>query len=115
MSTFESLSKEPEFIKLDAKRGASLEALVVHNESLNALDREKPTLRAFQRLEVKIDDQIKVLEGASNVLVAWFIKHGGDTLNDPGYKDYRVKAVKILNELEVVREDYHNMLKTRVF
>ena len=56
MSTFESLSKEPEFIKLNAKRDASLEALIVHNESLNALDREKPSLRAFQRLEVKIDD-----------------------------------------------------------
>ena len=44
MTTFEILSKEPEFVKLDAKRGASLDALIVHNESLNALDREKPSL-----------------------------------------------------------------------
>ena len=73
MTTFESLSKEPEFIKLNAKRDASLDALIIHNESLNALDREKPSLRAFQRLEVKIDDQIKVLEGATNAVAAWFI------------------------------------------
>ena len=113
MSTFESLSKEPEFIKLNAKRDASLDALMVHNESLNALDREKPSLRVFQRLEIKIDDQIKVLEAASNAVAAWFSKHGGDLLNDSDYKAYRVKAVKLLNELEIVRETYHDLLKAK--
>ena len=61
MSTFESLSKEPEFIKLDAKRAASLVTLINYNESLKELDQEKPSLRAFQRLESKIDNQILVL------------------------------------------------------
>ena len=108
MSTFESLSKEPEFVKLDAKRASSLVALIVHNESLRELDQEKPSLRAFQRLEGKIDEQIKVFEVASNAVTAWFTKNGGDYLNDSGYKDYWVKAVKILNELELVREDYYD-------
>ena len=94
MSTFESLSKESEFIKLDAKRAASLDALIDHSETLIALDQEKPSLRAFQRLEGKIDEQIQILEAASNAVAAWFTKNGGDNLNDTGYKAYRVKAVK---------------------
>ena len=86
MTTLEILSKESEFIKLDAKRGASLDTLTDHNEAINALDQEKPSVRAFQRLEVKIDDQIKVFEVASNAVAAWFTKNGGDNLNDTGYK-----------------------------
>ena len=113
MTTFESLSKEPEFIKLNAKRDASLDALIIHNESLNALDREKPSLRAFQRLESNVDEDLKLLKVASNAVAAWFSKHGGDLLNDSDYKAYRVKAVKILNELEIVREDYHDLLKDK--
>ena len=76
MSTFELLSKEPDFIKLDAKRAASLDALIDHNESLKALDQEKPSVRAFQRLEGSIDDDIKVFKAASNAETAWFTKHG---------------------------------------
>ena len=68
MSTFESLSKEPDFIKFDAKRGASLDALMVHNESLEVLDVEKPSLRAFQRLEDSIDDDLRILKAASNAV-----------------------------------------------
>ena len=74
MSTFESLSKEAEFIKLDAKRAASLVALIDHNESLNELDQEKPSVRAFHRIEGKIDDQIIVYEAASNAVATWFTK-----------------------------------------
>ena len=113
MSTFESLSKEPEFIKLDAKRAAPLGALIDHNETLKELDQEKPSLRVFQRLECKIDEQIKVYEAASNAVATWFTKNGGDNLNDSGYKAYRVKAVKILNELEVARENYHDLLEDK--
>ena len=91
MSTFESLSKEPEFLKLNAKRDASLVALSDHNESLKELDQEKPSLRAFQRLECKIDDQIKVLEAASNAVAAWFSKHG-DLLNDSDFLLWLPKA-----------------------
>ena len=58
MTTFEVLSKEPEFIKLNAKRDASLVALIDHNETLRELDQVKPSLRAFQRLEVNIDDDL---------------------------------------------------------
>ena len=53
MSTFELLSKEADFIKLDAKRAASVDALIDHNESLKALDQEKPSVRAFQRDKVQ--------------------------------------------------------------
>ena len=113
MTTFEILSKESEFTKLNAKREASLEALTVQKESLNALDQGKPSLRAFQRLESKIDNQILVFEAASNAVTAWFTKNGGDYLDDSGYKDYRVKAVKILNELEIVRETYHDLLEDK--
>ena len=45
MTTFAILSKESEFIKLDAKRGASLDTLTDHNEAINALDQEKPSVR----------------------------------------------------------------------
>ena len=86
MSTFEALSKEPDFIKLDAKRGASLDTLSDHIESLKVLDVEKPSLRAFQRLEAKIDDQIKVFEVATNAVSTWFIKNGGDRLNNSDYR-----------------------------
>ena len=113
MTTFEALSKESDFIKLDAKRAASLDALVDHHESLNALNVEKPSLRAFQRLEGSIDEDIRLVKAASNAVAAWFTKNGGDNLNDSGYKAYRVKAVKILNELEIDRENYHDILKDK--
>ena len=60
-----------------------------------------------------IDEDLKLFKVASNAVAAWFIKHGGDHLNDSDYKAYRVKAVKILNELEIVREDYHDLLKDK--
>ena len=103
MTTFEVLSKEPDFIKLDAKRTAALVALSDHHESLKALDVEKPSVRTFQRLEGSIDDDIQVFKAASNAATAWFTKNGREPLDDSGYKAYRVKAVKKLNELEIDR------------
>ena len=92
MATFEVLSKESDFIKLDAKRDAALDALIVHKESLEALDTEKPSKRAFHRLEVNIDEELKLFKVASNAVTAYFSKNGGDILNDPGYKEYRGKS-----------------------
>ena len=111
MSIFESLSKEPEFVKLNAKRASALDLLVNHKESLEELDEVNPSLRAFQRLEVKIDTVIGNYETASCAVAAWFTKNDGDTLTDAGYKAYRVKAVKVLNEVEILRDKYHDIFK----
>ena len=113
MSIFESLSKEPEFVKLNAKRASALDLIVNHKESLEELDEVNPSLRAFQRLEVKIDTVIGNYETASCAVAAWFTKNDGDTLTDAGYKAYRVKAVKVLNEVEILRDKYHDILKDK--
>ena len=34
-------------------------------------------------------------------------------MEDPGYKAYRVKAVKIYNKLEIDRENYYDLLKEK--
>ena len=95
MTTFENLSKESEFVKLNAKRASVLDLLTNYKESIEQLDRENPSLRAFQRLEVKIDVAIDNYEVASCAVAAWVTKNDGDTLTDSGYKDYRVNAVKV--------------------
>ena len=113
MSAFDSFSENPDFVKLNSKRDAVLFELVSLKESIEALDKEKPTLRAFQRLEGKIDENIADLEAANKTVAAWFSKNGGDVLNDTGYKSYRVKAVKIINEVELAREAYHELLDSK--
>ena len=113
MSIFESLSEQPEFLKLNAKRASALDLLINHKESIESLDKARPSLRAFERIEFKMDDVIATYEEASCAVASWFTKNGGDTLTDSGYKAYRVKAVKVLNEAEVVRESYHDLLKEK--
>ena len=70
-------------------------------------------MRAFHRLEGNIDEELKLFKVASNAVAAWFTKNGGDNLNDSGYKAYRVKAVKIINDLEIARENHHDLLKSK--
>ena len=113
MTEFVSLSDDKEFKKLNARRVAALSMLVSLKESIEALNEENPNLRAFQRLEGKIDENIADLEAASKAVAAWFTKSGGDALTDSGFKAYRVKAVGIFNETELAREAYHELLDSK--
>ena len=113
MSTFVSLSEENELKKLDARRMAAVSDLLSYKEALETLNKEKPSLRTFQRLEGKIDEKIATLEAASTAVAAWFTRNGGKVLEDADYKAYRVKAVKIINEIEILREEYYDLLDSK--
>ena len=110
MSTFDSLSENAEFKKINARRIAALSVLVGLKESIEALDVAKPSLRAFNRLETAIDEKTDAVQSDSEAVAAWFTKNGGDALNDSGFKSYRGIAVQILNDVETVREQHHDLL-----
>ena len=65
MAKFDSLSEEKEFVALDAKRCVVLSQLLDLKKSLNALSKDKPSLRSFERLETRIDEKLDQLEAAS--------------------------------------------------
>ena len=55
MAKFDSLSEEKEFVALHAKRGAVLGQLSKQKKSLEALSKDNPSLRSFERIGTKID------------------------------------------------------------
>ena len=110
MASFVSLSDDKEFKKLDGRRGAALSILVTLKESIEALSEETPSLRVFNRLDAEVNAEIGALREASRAVAAWFTKSGGKILVDTDYKAYRVEAAKVINEVELVREAYHDLL-----
>ena len=113
MAKFNSLSEEKEFVALHAKRGAVLGQLLDLKKSLNALSKDKPSLRSFERLETRIDEKLDQLEAASVAVCSYFIKMGGDPLDDTEYDEYRDTATNLTGEIEILRESYHDILKAK--
>ena len=112
MLKFNSISKEKEFLALDAKRLAILGQLSGLKKALET-SRQKPSLRSFQRIEAKVDNQLDQLATASMATSAYFAKAGGDPLNDPGFQSYCDTETNIMGELQILRESYNDILKSK--
>ena len=77
MAKFNSLSEEKEFVALHAKRCAVLGQLSKLKKSLEALSKDKPSLRSFERLEARIECEMEQLNLASKAVSSYFSKMGG--------------------------------------
>ena len=115
MSNFDSLASEKEYVQLNSKRSAALVRLTNLKKSLEALPRDKPSLNAFERITARIDGRVEQLEIATEAVSAYFSKMGGDPLNDSSFIEYCNIETNIIGEIEILRESYHDLLKTRGF
>ena len=113
MAKFVSLSEEKEFKALNAKRDASLVELSRIKKSLEALSKDKPSLRSFERLEARIECEMEQLNLASKAVSSYFSKMGGNLLSDSGFDDYCDVATNLTGEIEILRESYHDILKAK--
>ena len=113
MSKFDSLSQEKEFLALDAKRAAVLVHLSNIKKSLEALNHDKVSLRAFERVEAKIDSRMDQLETATEAVSLYLSKAGGDPTSDSGFESYCNVGINIMDELDILREDYFAQLKSK--
>ena len=112
-SFFASLSNEKDFLALDAKRLTVLVELSVQKKALEALSRERPSVRSFERIEARIESGLDNLQTANGAVTSYFRKVGGDPLNDTGFDNYQDTATNITGEIEILRESYHELLKSK--
>ena len=113
MSKFDSLSSEKDFLALHAKRAAVLVELQNLKKSLEGLPKENPSVRSFERIEVRVENERDLLESASKAVTSYFCKVGGDPLNDAGYDNYCDTATNIIGEIEILRDSYNDLLKNK--
>ena len=76
MAKFDSFSEEKEFKALNAKRGAVLVELSRIKKSLEALSKDKPSIRSFERIEAKFESKVEQLEAANEAVSSYFSKMG---------------------------------------
>ena len=115
MIKFESLSEVKDFLALDAKRSAALVELSKLKKALEALPKDNPSLRSFDRIEARVDSERELLNNAFKAVSSYFRKMGGDPLNDSGFDDYCDTETNIIGEIEILRDSYHDLLKAKIF
>ena len=113
MIKFDSLSEAKEFLALDAKRSSALVELSKLKKALEALCKENPSVRSFERIEARVESFRDQLEIASQAVSSYFRKMGGDPLNDSDFDDYCDTETSIIGEIEILREGYHDLLKSK--
>ena len=74
MSKFNSLSIEKDFLACHSKRSAVLVELQNLKKSLEGLPKDKPSLRAFERIEARVESERDLMESASNQCLPTFVK-----------------------------------------
>ena len=113
MTKFDSLSQEKEFLALEAKRKEVLVHLSNIKKSLEALNYDKISLRSFDRIEAKIDSRQEQLEAATGAVSVYLTKVGGDPTNDSGFDSYCEVGINIMDEIDILREEYFAQLKSK--
>ena len=109
MIKFDSLSDVKVFLALDAKRSATLVQLTNLKKALEALSKENPSLRSFERIENKIDSRVEQSENATIAVSSYFRRIGGDPMNDSDFDKYCDMETNIIGEIEILRETYHDL------
>ena len=110
MCKFDSLSSENEFLHLNGKRSAALVELSKLKKALEALPKDNPSLRSFERIESKVEVIADRLQTASEAVTSYFHKMGGDPMNDSEFDDYCDTETNIIGEIEILRESYHDLI-----
>ena len=113
MSAFDSFSENPDFVKLNSKRGAALVELTQMKKSLEKFSKDKLSVRSFQRIETRIDSKMEQLEAASEAVSSFFIKMGGNPLDDSDFDAYLDTATTLTGEIEILREAYYDLLDSK--
>ena len=113
MSDFKTISQTKDFKALDAIRGAALIQIAKQSKALEKFSKDRPSLRSFQRIEAKIDSELLILEEASREESQYFIKEGGDPMDDPDFDTYRDIQTNVTGEAEILRESVRNVLKDK--
>ena len=113
MIKFDSLSSEKEFLVLHGKRSAALVNLTNLKNALEALPKDNPSIRSFERIEAKIDNRVEQSENATIAVSSYFGRMGGDALNDSSFIEYCNVETNIIGEIEFLRESYHELIKNK--
>ena len=113
MTTFDSLSEAKDFLALHAKRSAALVELSKLKKALEALDKDNPSMRSFERIEARVESFRDLLQTASQAVSSYFCKMGGDPLNDSGFDKYCDAETNIIGEIEILRDGYHELIKNK--
>ena len=113
MSKFSSISKEKDFLALDAKRASALVQLSHLLKALENISKDRPSLRTFERIEAKIDNEVDELEIASKAVSAYFVNKGGDPMDDTDFDTYCDTATNITGQVEILRESVYDNLKAK--
>ena len=86
---------------------AKLECLI---SQLCKLDTEELQLRAFKRLEAKLETELLSYESINNAIQTYIIKKGVDILTDANYLADQETYNKNVISYETKIESYHNLL-----
>ena len=113
MSDFSSISQEKDFLALDAKRGAAIVQLSQLLKALENISKDRPSLRTFESIEAKIDNEVDELEIASKAVSAYFVNKGGDPMDDTDFDTYCDTATNITGQVEILREGVYDNLKAK--
>ena len=113
MSDFNTISKPKDFKALDAKRGAALIQIAKQSKALEKFSKDRPSLRSFQRIEAKIDSELLILEEASRDVSRYFVKEGGDPMDDSDFDVYCDAETSVTGEAVILRESVQDTLKDK--
>ena len=113
MSDFESISKQKDFLALDAERAAARIQLSKLLKALEGFSKERPSLRSFERIEAKIDSKVDELDVASKAVFQYFINQGGDPMDDTEFDEYCNAETNITGQIEILRESIHDNLESK--
>ena len=113
MSDFKTISKKKDFKDLDAKRAASLIQIAKLSKALENLSKDRPSLHSFQRIKAKIDSELVILEEASREVLHYFVKEGGDPMDNSNFDSYCDAETSITSEAEILRESVQDVLKDK--
>ena len=80
---------------------------------MEALPKDRPSVRSFERIETKIDGKLEELCVACEAVTSYFIRMGGDPLADSSFENYCDIATNITGEIEILIEGYHDVIKSK--
>ncbi|MCP4238905.1 MAG: hypothetical protein GY770_35940, partial [Aestuariibacter sp.] len=112
MVSFAELKAEKEFVKLHGNREAILSCLENVEAALDTLPTDKPSIRAFAKLEKEIEDEVVQLRAIDKKIHTWYVGQGG-LRNDSSYIEYNLVKTKLLSKLAAKQDTYHELLKSK--
>ena len=111
-SLFTAVQSASDFVKLNAKRGSIISCIVTLQRTLD-VRKDNPSLRAYQMLSTNLDSEIANLMSVNKQIDTWFIKEGGDIMEDADYAVYRDTTINLLQNVEESRDKFSSILQEK--